>query len=264
MLFFIWVLFVLKGKLGGIRQAEGVVWINKAIEAWSKRAKQGDVDAAIFIAQVYLSKKLELQDYEKAAVWLFAAASQGSVQAFFDLVKLCYKEHIPSELNLATVDLLPNVGATPNQKVVSEELLKTLSLLNAAAWKEEDTAKRKEQLSINLESFLLVLGKTYPSATLLLAKLAIKGNLLAKNFSQATRWLHAVTSVQYSEEFFDKANKYFKHLLSNTAWQEEDKKQILQTLQDIAEHSQQRTPFRIGRILGDVYRKGQVNKTRFC
>lgn len=252
----------LDGRLGDKDPELGMPLIEKAIELWSVRAEKGDVNAALSLVDIYLDKDLGFKNYEKAITWLIFAASCGNVDAFLQSIKIFYKEKILKDNPIKIEKIILNANAKEEKSKKAEIFFEILSLIIKVyyGFTSDETIKSEsmQQLTKKLILILEIIGETKPEAHLLLIKLIIKGNLIIKNTLLATKLLYTLTGISRTDVFDQKVDNYFDKLLNNMNWSAEDKLQIMQTLLDIAKKSKRQKPFRIGRILGDIYRKGKL------
>ena len=257
----------LDGRLGNKDPLLGIPLIKKAIEVWSVRAEKGEVSAALSLVDIYLDKDLGFKNYERAISWLLFAASYGNINAFLQSIKLFYKEKILKHNPVEIEKIMLNVNVKEGKSKKAIIFFEILSLIIEVYYdfNSNETIKldSMQQLTKKMIQILGIIGETKPEANLLLVKLLIKGNLIIKNLSFATKLLYALTGILEIDGFHQKVNNYFDKFLNNFNWSTEDKLQIMQALLDIAKKSQRQKPFRIGRILGDIYRKGKLTTTDY-
>jgi uncharacterized protein len=213
----------IEGRLGDHELSDGTPWVNKAIMLWSELALKGDIEAIQALADVYLDKQLGFKDYQKAARWLSFLAAKGNTRALSDLLSLYLKRKI----NLKNDNL---------HQILSNDVVILI--------------KKKATEAV------------HPRAVLVLAQLRQEGylpqegndesiKLLLKNLQEATKKL-CLTS------FLPSARQDLKLMLKHPHWNEDERKYILAGLHEYENQAEKKSPYMIGRLLGDVYSKGKL------
>ena len=77
-----------KGRLGNRNPSDGIAWIEKAIEMWSKQALAGKSSTALSIGEIYLEGDLGAKNYQKAVEWISLAANENNIDSMILLTEL--------------------------------------------------------------------------------------------------------------------------------------------------------------------------------
>ncbi len=190
-------------------------------------AEKGDQDIILMLATSYSGKgRLSLSiDYNQAAKWYKVLVNLGTTNSLYALI----------ELTKMSKDGHLSKGDEPSNTY----------------WLEQ------------LQEYVSMRGKQEYRAALSYGILCKEGKLFPKNFMEAAKWLNIAMNLADQGKLFRKADYHFKDLLGLSELTLEDKQQIIQGVIDAALQINQEKPYRIGRILGDLYSKGDFIEANY-
>jgi uncharacterized protein len=257
----------LNGRLGNYDPAEGNALINKSITLWKERALQGDHEAAQELVDVYFNKDMGFKNYNNAAHWLSHLARKGSKVALIKLLSLFFNKKINFKYEDGSCIFSDELMALI-QKMVSEGknpkalLFLIIFYRNGFVLPEDKPTDVNNRLQ-ELETALFSLALQQTSCALMLGKFYKSGSFLPKDLQQAAKWLTLANCPMESNPHSISAEVEFNNLITSKEWGENEKQLILKGILEAAAICEKKEPYRIGRILGDLYSKNQFIPSDF-
>jgi TPR repeat protein len=241
------------GELGDKEPSLGIKWVNKAIELWKEHAAHGDIEAMESLISLYLDEEgLGFKDYHAAAKWLSTRLEYGYVSSLGpDMFRLANGYHKKEQYAEAEhwYRILANkehIGALESLARMHQKGQLALDINNETinAW------------ALQLQLALHKRAEKSPMAALRLAKLYEKGDLLPKKIGEAVKWLFLASSFVDDEyiDVFELSNHHLNKILNFKDFTAEEKQEIIQGILHYKDNEEK--PYRVGRILGDIYSQG--------
>jgi TPR repeat protein len=257
----------LNGRLGNHDPAEGNALINKSITLWQKRALQGDHEAALELVDVYLNKDIGFKNYNNAAHWLSHLARKDNKVALIKLLSLFFKKKINFKYENGSCIFSDELMALI-QKMVSEGKNPKALLFLIIFYRNGFVLPEDKPTDVNirlqeLETALFSLALQQTSCALMLGKFYKTGSFLPKDLQLAAKWLTLANCPTESNPHSISAEVEFNSLIISKEWGENEKKLILKGILEAAAICEKKEPYRIGRILGDLYSKNQFISSDF-
>lgn len=234
-------------------------WFQKLGELYGDAGRNGNVDALFDLGRLFLSGKLGEIDLEKARQQLVKASEADNPEFSYYLGRLyiegCLGNYSPSEgtvwINKAIV-LWTEQASEGNIEAIYE-------LVNI--YLNKDLGFKDYAKAI---SWLTILAKEQkPLAMLMLSNIYLKAKPQYRNVSQAIEWLYLASSMEGEQNSIKESTMKLEFLLHRKDWSVAEGEQIVQTMLKLAGEAEEEGPYRIGRILGDIFSKGNLLPSDF-
>lgn len=258
----------INGQLGNHDPAAGTLWLNKAISLWSDLAIKGNIEAANSLVDLYLDKELGFKNYQKAAYWLAFLAKNGNQQSLLELISLYSNNKIKFNYDdgsaIFSHDILNLIKNLAFEKKNTKVFIFLASIYRDGYLPSKTAEKVTNPWAKHLEDHLTKIANEIPAAALLLAQLYSEGNVLPRNLLLSAKLL-ALTCSDLSQPTKSQviADDELEDMINSDQYTNDEKQQILAGIIEAANQAKKETPFRLGRILGDIYRIGKLIKSDF-
>lgn len=241
------------GELGDKEPSVGIEWVNKANKLWNERAACGDIEAMESLISLYFDEDgLGFKDYPAAARWLSARLEHGDVVSLGpDILRVAHWYLKKAQYTEAErwFSLLANMEYTG--------ALESLARMHQKGQLSIDSNKEvTNPWALKLQLVLQKRAERSPMAAWRLARLYEKGDLLPKKIGEAVKLLF-LTSSSVDKEYIDileLSNHRLNKLLNFKDFTIEEKQEVIQAILHYKDKEEK--PYRVGRILGDIYSQG--------
>lgn len=241
------------GKLGDKEPSLGIEWVGKANELWNERAACGDIEAMESLIYLYLDEDgLGVKDYHAAAKWLSIRLEHGYISSLSsDILRLANRYR--KQAQYAEAEKWYSILANKEHIGALKSLARMHQKGQLAIDSNEETIN---PWTLQLQLVLHKRAEKSPMAAWRLAKLYEKGDLLPKKIGEMVKWLFLASS-SFDDEYFDiikLSNHHLNELLIFKDFTIEEKQEFIQGILHYTDNEEK--PYRIGRILGDIYSQG--------
>lgn len=229
--------------------------LRAAMQQWQKMTESGDQASHWRLVKIYLSDELACKDIQKVIHHLDVLITKQDPKAIVLKIRLLLTEHI--SFTTSIIELYQQLRETKNDNYI----IKAIAIISDNTQDPLDP-----KLSDLITSDLLRIGEqklehiyVYDSAHIshkcahLLATVCLSGKFIPVNIRLATNWLFYACSRGNKE-----AMQAFNRLLNLDGINADDGHTIVDALQEIAKISTVRYPYRIGRVLGDIFYEGKL------
>jgi len=234
-------------------------WFQKLKELYETAGRNGNMAAMFDLSRLHLSDKLGKIDLERARE-ILTDIEQTYDPDFHYYVGRLYREGRLGNYDPAEGINWINKAITLWTKQASRGNVEAAYEL-ADVYLDKDLGVKDYQKAI---FWLTILAKKKePLAMILLSEIHLKEKPTLRNVPRAIKLLYLASLLRTDQENAQEATEKLESLLKRKDWPMEESNQIVLMLLKLAEESKEINPFRIGRILGDVFSQGNLVKPDF-
>lgn len=248
------------GRLGDHDPSKAIIWRDKlALSLEKKAVEEGDIDSALCLRNLYLSNDSRLRDYQKAKQWLIFLIEKKK-ESFLDELLFLYlrgkltkslkqDQNVFSEGELA---LIKNLAVSAKDPLA----LIFLGVLYREGRIDQEKAIEIERDKESVERDLLKKAEASTVIFALLLKLYRRADSFKKEEKEITKFIILAACSTKGFLTASMIEKELNHLLNVSDATSEQKNHILLAMLELSKEIEPKSPFRLGRLLGDAYFEG--------
>ncbi len=226
-------------------------WYGRLRSLYEQAGSQGNLSAIWDLGHLFLSGKLGQVDYDRAEQAFIRITQTGNIFSYFYLGILYIEGSLGDKDPKMSIPWIEKALMLWEERALSGDKKAIRELISAYLNKEIGFKNYSSALK-----WLTILAEQHSgSAMWRLARLHMSGKAGEKNIKEAIRWL-LLLSDHSLEMFASRAAYVIEQMLASRKWSIDDKEIIITAIAGHADQSKEEKPFRIGRMLGDIYSEG--------
>ncbi len=255
---------------------------SKVLQWLLVRAEQGHPEAKFALAKTYFKRSLDTEDLSSAIHWIEEPTEEVELKGLKAKALALLKKHLMDDnpilsslseekqslkalwsskaIALETKvyqELYQVLSDSDDAQTIDIDVLQALVNIDQSRLAVEAYEHRKlKQWLQKSEAILQQRAETEGDTALLLGKLYQQGDLLPRKLDMATRFLCRASCLAETQDVSLESIARLDQCLHFKAWSLEEKQQIVDGV--LQNQSYEEKPYRVGRILGDVYSQGTL------
>lgn len=240
-----------KGRGCDINLSLSQYWYGRLRSLYEKAGSQDNLSAIWDLGHLFLSGKLGQVDYDRAEQAFIRTAQTGNIFSCFYLGTLYIEGSLGDKDPQMGVPWIEKALMLWEERALSGDKKAIRELISTYLDKEIGFKNYSRALK-----WLTILAEQHSgSAMWRLARLHMSGKAGEKNIKEAIRWL-LLLSDHSLKILASRAAYVIDQMLTSREWSIDNKEIILTAIVRHADRSKEEKPFRIGRMLGDIYSQG--------
>jgi len=227
-------------------------WYIKLKSLYEQAGDQGNVNALGNLADLFLSGKLGKVDYVRAEQAFIRATQLGDIKSYFDMGKMYIEGSLGDKPPQTGIAWIEKAIALWEERAANGDI-GAIKILIYLVYLNKELGFKDYQAALR---WLTILAKQQNGRAMLhLAALYLKSKIAGRNVKEAITWLLLATDLP-EEELVHIAAYRIEMMMLNKGWMMQERQEIILAMLSHADQSKEDKPYRIGRILGDIYSQG--------